>query len=173
VLDRRTNNRRRGVRRVAGALALRAWAKAVHRPVDAFAILAAVVVTIVILCNALFLQSGSRTAPLFVNPTPQAVTGAARLKLAEQLATRPVPQPIPARSDDPIAELIGPSPRILAVQRRLSEFGYGQIKPSGILDDGTSAAIERFEREHRLPVTGQVSDRLVSELFAMTGPATR
>ena len=42
----------------------------------------------------------------------------------------------------------------------LSEFGYGQIKPSGILDEATSAAIEKFEREHKLPVTGRLSDRL-------------
>ena len=30
-------------------------------------------------------------------------------------------------------------------------------------------AIEKFEREHKLPVTGRVSDRLVSELTAMIG----
>ena len=57
----------------------------------------------------------------------------------------------------------------MAVQRVLSEFGYGQIKPSGILDEATSAAIEKFEREHKLPVTGRLSDRLLSELAAMTG----
>ena len=51
----------------------------------------------------------------------------------------------------------------------LSNYGYGQIKPTGTLDDATSGAIEKFEREHRLPVTGRVSDRLVNELAAMTG----
>ena len=55
------------------------------------------------------------------------------------------------------------------MQRALSDYGYGQIKPSGILDDATSGAIEKFEREHKLPVTGRVSDRLVSELTAMVG----
>ena len=59
------------------------------------------------------------------------------------------------RRNDPIADLIGPSPRIAAVQRALSEYGYGQIKPTGMLDDATSAAIEKFEREHKLPVTGR------------------
>jgi peptidoglycan hydrolase-like protein with peptidoglycan-binding domain len=57
----------------------------------------------------------------------------------------------------------------LAVQRVLANYGYGQIKPSGILDDATSQAIEKFEREHKLPVSGRVSDRLVNELAAMTG----
>ena len=60
------------------------------------------------------------------------------------------------RRNDPIADLIGPSPRIVAVQRALSDYGYGQLKPSGTLDGPTSAAIEKFEREHRLPVTGRV-----------------
>ena len=55
------------------------------------------------------------------------------------------------------------------MQRALSDYGYGQIKPSGILDDATSAAIEKFERERKLPVTGAVSDRLVRELSAMVG----
>ncbi len=80
-----------------------------------------------------------------------------------------MPQPVAARRNDPIAELIGPSPRIMAVQRVLTEYGYGQIRPSGMLDNPTSAAIEKFEREHKLPVTGRVSDRLVSELAAMAG----
>ncbi len=71
--------------------------------------------------------------------------------------------------NDPIAELIGPSPRIMAVQRVLTEYGYGQIKPSGFLDRPTSAAIEKFERERKLPVTGRVSDRLVDDLAEMVG----
>jgi peptidoglycan hydrolase-like protein with peptidoglycan-binding domain len=125
--------------------------------------------TIVIVVNAVFLQSGPRPAPFFNNPAPLTVTATTRPRPAQQVMPKPMPQAIPVRSNDPIAELIGPSPRILAVQRVLSEFGYGQITPSGILDDTTSAAIGRFEREHKLPVTGRVSDRLVSDLAAMTG----
>jgi peptidoglycan hydrolase-like protein with peptidoglycan-binding domain len=55
------------------------------------------------------------------------------------------------------------------VQRALSSFGYGQIAANGVLGPETRAAIERFERDHRMPVTGQVSERLVRELSAMTG----
>ena len=73
------------------------------------------------------------------------------------------------RRSDPIADLIGPSAQIIAVQRALAEFGYGQIKSSGIVDPDTQRAIERFEREHKLPVTGQFSDRVVRELAATTG----
>ncbi len=79
------------------------------------------------------------------------------------------PRQIAVRRNDPIAELIGPSPRITAVQRVLSDYGYGQITQSGMLDPTTSAAIERFEREHHLPITGRVSDRLVNELTTMIG----
>lgn len=75
----------------------------------------------------------------------------------------------PARGNDPIADLIAPSKRVLAVQRALADFGYGQIKPTGLFDPETRAAIEKFERDHRLPVTGQISDRVVRELAAMTG----
>jgi hypothetical protein len=55
------------------------------------------------------------------------------------------------------------------VQRALAEFGYGQVKVSGILDDATSAAIAKFERDHNLPSSGRVSDRLVKELTTMVG----
>jgi peptidoglycan hydrolase-like protein with peptidoglycan-binding domain len=65
--------------------------------------------------------------------------------------------------------LIGPSPRIAAVQRALAEYGYGQVKASGTLDDATSAAITKFERDRNLPTSGRVSDRLVKELTAMVG----
>jgi peptidoglycan hydrolase-like protein with peptidoglycan-binding domain len=71
--------------------------------------------------------------------------------------------------NDPIAELIAPSKRVVAIQRALADFGYGQIKPTGVYDPDTRTAIEKFERDRRLPVTGQVSDRFVRELAAMTG----
>ena len=71
----------------------------------------------------------------------------------------------PATALDPPAA----SPRIIAVQRALAEFGYGQIRANGIVDAETQRAIERFERERKLPVTGQISDRVIRELTAATG----
>ena len=55
------------------------------------------------------------------------------------------------------------------MQRALSEYGYGQLRLSGTLDEPTSAAIQKFEADRKLPVTGRLSDRLLSELSAMTG----
>ena len=71
---------------------------------------------------------------------------------------------------DAIGDLIaGSSRRVLAVQRALGDFGYGPVKPTGVLGHDTRAAIEKFERDRKLPVTGQLSDRLVRELAATTG----
>ncbi len=61
------------------------------------------------------------------------------------------------------------SHRVAAVQRALTEYGYGQLKPTGVIGADTQAAIQRFERARKLPVTGQVSDRLVRELAVTTG----
>ena len=59
--------------------------------------------------------------------------------------------------------------RVASVQRALTEYGYGQLKPTGAVGADTQAAITKFERDRKLPVTGQMSDRLVKELTAMTG----
>jgi peptidoglycan hydrolase-like protein with peptidoglycan-binding domain len=78
--------------------------------------------------------------------------------------------PAPAARPDPIGELIAPPPRrVTAVQRALNEFGYGPIKANGVVGPDTRTAIEKFERERKLPITGQISDRLVRELSATTG----
>jgi len=83
---------------------------------------------------------------------------------APSAALRP-PASIPASSHP---ELSGPR-RVAAVQRVLTEYGYGQLKPTGTVGTDTQAAIAKFERERKLPVTGQVSDRLVRELAAVIG----
>lgn len=59
--------------------------------------------------------------------------------------------------------------RVAAVQRALTEYGFGQLKPTGTVGSDTQAAILKFERVRRMPVTGQMSDRLVRELTAMIG----
>ncbi len=97
-----------------------------------------------------------------------AITRAAAKLSKTPAAGLPVARPASARPD-PVAERPAPSKRVLALQRALAEYGYGQIKPTGIIDSETQAAIEKFERERKLPVTGQASDRVTRELAAMTG----
>ncbi len=79
-----------------------------------------------------------------------------------------VPLPAPVHKD-PIAAAIAPSQRIHAVQHALADFGYGQIKPTGVVDGDTQAAIERFQRDRGMPVDGRMSDGFVRALAAMTG----
>jgi hypothetical protein len=167
-----------------GALVIGAWSAIIRRPVDAIAVVTAVGASLIIVMNAIFLQSGMHPAPSFdttwkssdgrsdplkpVSAKPAATGGPARAAAAPNVLPPERPASAPRRND-PIADLIGPSGRIAGVQRALSEYGYGQIKASGNLDDATTAAIEKFEREHNLPITGRVSDRLVNELTTMVG----
>jgi Putative peptidoglycan binding domain len=74
----------------------------------------------------------------------------------------PAPIPVSSHSD-------AGSRRTAAVQRALTQYGYGQLKPTGTIGSDTQAALSKFERDRKLPVTGQMSDRVVKELTAMIG----
>ncbi len=100
---------------------------------------------------------------------PEASDGLLRAITASNAKPLSAGGPSTAQPADAIAKLIAPSKRVTAVQRALADFGYGQIKPTGVVDPETRATVEKFERDHRLPVTGQISDRLVRDLAAMTG----
>jgi hypothetical protein len=177
VPKRRSNNRGLAGRaaRIGGSLLWLLWVKVVRRPVDSLAIFAASVASLVIIVNAVALQSGARPAPFVANaPAAPPPADATHPKLAEA-PSPPLPAAAPRMAEgiavrsDPIAEFIGTSSRVVAVQRVLANYGYGQIKPTGVLDQPTRLAIAKFEREHRLPVTGRISHRLMSELSAMVG----
>ena len=88
-----------------------------------------------------------------------------------QPATANIPRPpmtVPVSTRTDSVSVTGPH-RIAAVQRALTEYGYGQLKPTGVLGADTLAAIQRFERARKIPVTGQVTERLVRELASMIG----
>ncbi len=87
---------------------------------------------------------------------------------APNVARPPAPIPVSSRHD-PLGELITTSRRVASVQRVLTEYGYGQLKPTGTIGADTQAAIQKFERDRKIPVTGHMSDRLVRELAAMIG----
>ena len=78
--------------------------------------------------------------------------------------------PRAASRPDPIADILaGPSPRVTAVQRALNDFGYGPLKATGNYGSDTIAAVKKFERDRKMPITGQISPRLLQELSALTG----
>ena len=99
------------------------------------------------------------------NPAPMAnlvVRSTGAPTAAPANVARP-PAPIPATTQSVGAR------RVAAVQRALTQYGYGQLKPTGAVGSDTQAAITKFERDRKLPVTGQMSDRLVKELATMIG----
>ena len=107
------------------------------------------------------------TDPRLADPLANLVKATSAPQEAPSNIVRP-PAPIPASSRaDTIAS--SGSRRVAAVQRALTEYGYGQLKPTGTVGSDTQAAIQKFERERKIPVTGQMSDRLVRELVAMIG----
>ncbi len=135
---------------------------------------------------------GADTSPL----EPKATEFRVEPKPAERAAEKPPEKPVEAtastsRAGDPMTNLVKattspsvavarpPAPipvpqspaarRIAGVQRALSEYGYGQLKVTGTMSGETQSAIQKFEREHKMQVTGQVSDRLLRELGAAIG----
>lgn len=159
------------------------WTRATRRPLDFVAICGAAALSFFIVINAVYLQSGSLPAPFVTSPAQQQAAIDSRLTPSDAPAAKPAdplgpthavgairgPQSAGARQNDPIGDLISSTSRIMAVQRALSDYGYGQIRSSGMLDNATNAAIEKFEREHNLPVTGKISDRLIADLTTLTG----
>ena len=137
----------------------------------------------VIFANALFMQKGPHPAPIFA---PKAVTTSPVSRFLPpapppvpqaQPVTVPAPAPrphieqqaAPVRNNDPIAQLLAPSNRVIAVQQVLTAYGYGQIRPTGIVGPETQEAIRKFERSHKMPVTGAMSDQVVKALSQMSG----
>ena len=133
---------------------------------------------------------GADTSPL----EPKATKFRVEPKPAEKAPEKPVEATASTpRSGDPMTNLVKqttsapssvaiarpPSPipvqqspaarRVAGVQRALSEFGYGNLKITGTMSGETQSAIQKFEREHKMQVTGQVSDRLLRELGAAIG----
>lgn len=128
------------------------------------------------------IKNGGETGSTTANPRPAPRPAAAASAGAPMPLTPPAAKVSTAK--DPIAEMIrlgGPVPVppstvgkpdagdvVLAGQRALAKLGYG-IKPDGVMGPGTRQAIERFEQDRRLPVTGEFSARTVRELSALSG----
>jgi putative peptidoglycan binding protein len=105
--------------------------------------------------------------PKSADPLANLVRATVAAPVAPPNALRP-PAPVPMVSHGDAAQITG-SRRVAAVQRLLTQYGYGQLKATGTIGSDTQAAIQKFEREHKMPPTGQMSDRLVRELIAMVG----
>jgi hypothetical protein len=128
--------------------------------------------------------SGPAIAPLAAAPRPVAAapTAAAAPAAARPTPPRDVPvadpigdlirtgQPTPARGESRTAEARPAETRpVVAAQRALNRLGYGPIRADGVFGEATRAALERFERDRRLPVTRDLSARTLRELASVSG----
>lgn len=99
--------------------------------------------------------------------TPPAARSAARDPIADMIRMGgpvPVPPGNVGRTD--------PGDTILAGQRALARLGYS-VKVDGVMGTGTRQAIERFEHDKRLPVTGEFNARTLRELSSASGIAVQ
>jgi len=167
-----------------------------HSPKDTVAAAAALAAVVAIMTNALFLQAGRHPSPMFgtafISPAPisaplprvrppEADPRPSEVSTVETPAPAPVKAATPpssasrapaaaaAHRADPVGDLINSTRRIAAVQRALTDYGYGQLKPTGVLGTDTQAAIQKFEKDRKLPITGQITDRLIKDIVVLTG----
>lgn len=89
---------------------------------------------------------------------------------------KPAPAKPADERRDPIASLIGgtqePSPSILAAQKALLRLGY-VVRADGVAGTSTRQAIESYERDHKLPVRGELTPKILRELAAKAALATQ
>ncbi len=152
------------------------------------------VVLIGIGVNALVLQRERHPAPLFgpapshssspapgpAAPLPPQVASADRGSSAPETspATPPATPPArptdtveatPSRASDPITDLLREEARgdatrlVVAAQTQLVKLGY-PVKPDGNEDAATQQALREFERAHGLPLSTEITRRLVKQL---------
>ncbi len=119
-----------------------------------------------------------RSAALPPGGEPDEAMLEAIMRMPKDPEPAPVPIPVPMRPDpigdivartDPAAVAAALPARVKAVQQALSDFGYGQVKPTGTADAATRIAIEAFETARNMPITGKVSDDLIREIAKVTG----
>jgi hypothetical protein len=140
--------------------------------------------------NALVLQSERHPAPLFAPsppriaaplPSPAPLPPPSPPELSHEMSA-PVPAPAaqarpepvaatPARAPDQIGNLLrGGAPGddshlILAAQNALVKLGYA-VKADGNDGAATHQALREFERAHGLPISTEITPRLVKQLAA-------
>jgi peptidoglycan hydrolase-like protein with peptidoglycan-binding domain len=88
--------------------------------------------------------------------------------LLNQIKRTPVKSDITGSINTPL-EGERKSLRVLALQRALARLGYGPVRMSGTFSPDTKEAIERFERDWLMPVTGLMTDNLFAKLAAVNG----
>lgn len=104
--------------------------------------------------------------PVAVAAKPAPVAQPQPQPVVQRAAMQPMPSPVPP---EPLTA--SEEGKIQKIQRGLNRAGYGMVRTDGRMDEGTVAAIKRFEIEHGMPVTGRVSDRILGALGTRSASA--
>lgn len=145
--------------------------------------------------NALYFQDGRHPAPLFRSSAPKERPAPESTQAPLPPARSQAAVPAPAQPAKPQAQAITAEPRTekapsdqiaaliergspkhdsnnqtLAAQRALIKLGYA-LRADGTLGSATRQAIEKFERDNGLPVTGEITQKLLRRLQARAGTA--
>lgn len=106
-----------------------------------------------------------------VSPTGEpSVKLLARMRMDQLIRDEGIPLPVRSPIVNPHPDRPSPSgtsAQILSVQQAMNSFGYGPIAADGMFGSETSAAIQRFEMNQGMPITGQISDDLMVRLLAI------
>jgi peptidoglycan hydrolase-like protein with peptidoglycan-binding domain len=88
----------------------------------------------------------------------------------------PVPRAKPGFSgtsnrvtDGDAAAGVDADPKLMKIQKALSELGYGPLKADGLMGANTNAAIRRFEFDRGLPMTGEPGLKVIERLEMVSG----
>lgn len=147
-----------------------------RNPVRTIAGLIIIVGSAAITANAVFFQATEHPSPLFsTRAAPPAVAA--------------VPSPRPATAETPAIDEVGrlveltmveprpvrtmpASPSVVEVQQLLTAQGYEPGTIDGLFGERTRSAIEAYQRDQNLQVTGEVTDGLVARLRETAATAT-
>lgn len=132
-------------------------------------------------------QAAPATAPAVVQPKappaddddapapaqPKSVAPSPPVRPAALAEAKPAAKPEP--KSDSIGALLRNGPvasdqgkTVAAAQRALAKLGHA-VKADDAMGPGTRQAIEKFERDNKLPVTGELNPRTMRKLSAVAG----
>ncbi len=91
----------------------------------------------------------------------------------------PVPRPKPGSSASLPTEVDQArtepprDPALVRVQMLLSDLGYGPLRADGVMGENTTSAIQRFELDRGLPITGEPTAEVIARLEMISGRRIR
>lgn len=125
------------------------------------------------------------TAEPTVSPTPAPAATATPTPTTPRPTTTPTPTqvdsptrrptPTPTPSLEPGPRLLGPGDQgeeVRDLQARLKQIYWFDADVTGVYGDVTAAAVRGFQAKREIPVTGEVDQRTLDRLYAMTSTPT-